>query len=333
MLKHATLGRRIGVGFGSLLAILAVLGLVAVTNMVRVKTKATMLATEYVPEVAVANDVERTSLHTMYEMRGFVYSRDAKFHDEMTKALGEVKGHLDEAGKLATASPHLVKLKDQVPQAQAAVADYEKLAGESKALLDQWQAAEDSMNKAAPEFVNAATEYRTSGEESLAKDAATSGAAAYARYQKIKDINSALSTGNLIRIAAWKTSALRDVTVMQKELPKFDEIAKTVNGIKADTRQASNIKRLDTVLSTAAAYKKACQEMVDVLAKLDDVNKLRGEAADKVLAAAEEVSKAGIDITKKSTTEAAGALATSSAILIIGLLVALGLGIFLAITI
>ena len=47
--------------------------------MKSVQQIANILVKENVPEVAVANNVERWSLKTMYEMRGYAYTEDEHF--------------------------------------------------------------------------------------------------------------------------------------------------------------------------------------------------------------------------------------------------------------
>ncbi|MEI8196903.1 MAG: hypothetical protein WCI73_13465, partial [Phycisphaerae bacterium] len=64
------LGTKITLGFVSLIAIAMGLGGLGVYNMFSVKTVANTLANGNVPEVAVANEVERSSLETMFEIRG-----------------------------------------------------------------------------------------------------------------------------------------------------------------------------------------------------------------------------------------------------------------------
>ena len=68
------LGIKIGLGFATLLAIAIALGVLAIFNMSNVETKSTMLEKEYVPEVGIANQIERSSFRTMYAMRGYGFT-------------------------------------------------------------------------------------------------------------------------------------------------------------------------------------------------------------------------------------------------------------------
>ena len=85
MFKNMKLGTKIITGFCLLIVIACVLGGLAVWNMKTVQSVATILVTENVPEVAVANNVERYSLETMYEVRGYAYTEDEKFLTEGKK--------------------------------------------------------------------------------------------------------------------------------------------------------------------------------------------------------------------------------------------------------
>ena len=91
------LGTKITVGFVSLIVIALVLGGLAVWNMSNVKTIANTLANANVPEVAVANEVERDSLKTMYETRGYAYTEEKTFLDKAKSELEQVKKDLKAA--------------------------------------------------------------------------------------------------------------------------------------------------------------------------------------------------------------------------------------------
>jgi methyl-accepting chemotaxis protein len=97
MFKTMKLGTKIALGFFSLIMIAVALGSLATWSMLNVKQTATVLSEQNVPEVAVANNVERTSLKTMYETRGYAYTEEKTFLDGARKELEEVKKYLKEA--------------------------------------------------------------------------------------------------------------------------------------------------------------------------------------------------------------------------------------------
>jgi methyl-accepting chemotaxis protein len=76
------LGMKIGLGFAAVLSIAAALGGMAIVNMGKVETKSISLQREYVPEVGVANQLERSAHETMYAFRGYGYTAEQKFLDQ-----------------------------------------------------------------------------------------------------------------------------------------------------------------------------------------------------------------------------------------------------------
>ena len=60
MFKNMKLATKMGVGFGSLIVIVCLLGGLAIYNMTSVTSESEKLANEYVPEVRLANNVERS---------------------------------------------------------------------------------------------------------------------------------------------------------------------------------------------------------------------------------------------------------------------------------
>ena len=69
MLKNMKLGAKISLGFAMVICLASVLGALGVVSMNVVRKDAGILATEYMPEVELCNQVERNSLLTMYAAR------------------------------------------------------------------------------------------------------------------------------------------------------------------------------------------------------------------------------------------------------------------------
>ena len=69
------LALKIGLGFGFLIIIACSLGGMAIFNMNKVEEQSIKLDKEYVPEVGIANNIERNALMLMYDMRGYGLSR------------------------------------------------------------------------------------------------------------------------------------------------------------------------------------------------------------------------------------------------------------------
>ena len=154
MFKNMTLGKRIGLGFGLLILLSIALGTLAVWKMSEVRSQVSQLASENVPEVAVANNVERYSLHTMYAMRGYSFSEEEKYWDEANKELAQVKKYLEDAQSLGGSSPRLAKLKANAESAEVKALAYEQLAKQTKETLDAIAADRVKLNDGAKKYMD-----------------------------------------------------------------------------------------------------------------------------------------------------------------------------------
>ena len=97
MFKNMRMAMKMAVGFGSVIVLVIVVGMFAIVNMLQISGRSTMLNDAYVPEVDVANSIERASLQTMYAMRGYALSFNPAFYDEGMRFLAEVKEGLKTA--------------------------------------------------------------------------------------------------------------------------------------------------------------------------------------------------------------------------------------------
>jgi methyl-accepting chemotaxis protein len=326
------LGTKIAMGFGILIVISLLLGGMAVYQMGTVSSESDKLAHEYVPEVAVANEVERYSLLTMYAMRGYALSEEEAYLTEGRKRLGEVSAALDKARALAEKAVHLEKLKGQVDAATTAVKEYSELAEQT---VNKNQAIAENrlaMNKAAETFMTNCSEFLGTQNEAMKKEFGE-GAEVYKleeRLGKINTVNDIIDLGNAVRLAAWKSQAQRDPKVIQDALPLFEAMNKKFEELKAVTKQAVNLKQIDNTKAAAEEYKKGMTDLLNNWLALQEVGAKRTTTAQKVLDAAQTTSAAGIENTASIANNAASSLSSASTMMVVGLLVALAAGCLLA---
>ena len=126
-MKNTGIGMKIGLGFSLLIAIAIILGSMAVYYMKTTEKESTILAREYVPEVAVAMALRGAANQTMYEMRGYGFTEEERYYDLSLKEMENVEAALQKAVELEAASPHLTGLKEQIEKSSTAVATYKAL--------------------------------------------------------------------------------------------------------------------------------------------------------------------------------------------------------------
>ncbi len=333
MLKNFKLGTKLGLGFGILIAISIILGAMAVINMARVQTKANMLADEYVPEVGVANQIERNSLLTMYNIRGYGLTKEQKFLDEGRKYLGEVESSLSDALELADHAKHLVKLQGSVENVEEQVTIYKNLVDETEQTNQNMAKLQTQLDKAAADFMTSCSMFLQSQNSQMVSDIRSNvgNEKLLERVSKINLVNDVIDLGNAARLIAWKSQALRKPELMEQGTPLFTQMDEKFLELREITRKAQDIKEIDDTKAAADLYKNTGLAILDDWNKLEDLNVKRDQSANQVLEGSQNVALAGINQTEGIAKDTVGILKSSSLTMIVGLVLALLIGISFAV--
>ena len=327
------LGMKIGAGFGALIIIACVLGGLAIFNMKQVGVNATMLDEEYVPEVAVANEIERTSMLTMYEMRGYGFTEDMSFLKAGREQLANLTSLIQQAQKLADESKNLELLSGQVAEIRSPVEEYSKLVDETVAMDEKIDGNRLGLDTAAKSFMESIGQYLSDQIKKSERQIQSNDSAdrLLERSFKITKANDIIDVGNLLRISAWRSQAERDPAVIEAALPNFAKIDEIIEkDLLPLTTKSVDVAELKRVQEAAHNYQKNMEELQSNWRQLQELNKQRNVTADRVLQAANTTAEAGLDNTTRIADTAVKKLNSSSTVMIVGLVVALILGVLIA---
>jgi len=332
MFKKMKLGLKIGMGFGLLLVIAVALGFLAIVNMGRVETQSTMLQKEYVPEVEMANQVERSSFRTMYAMRGYGFTGEQSFLDNAKKNMSDLLERLDKTKTLGNKAPHLKALTHAVEKAEQHVSTYEGLIQDTIALNKAMEANRQQLNAAAAMYMENANSYLAFMHETFTRDllAGREKNRLEERVEKIRQANVVIDLGNDARILAWKAQAQRSPEVLRSAYANFPKIEDVLSSLLAVTKRQEVKDQLATIRKAGQNYKRALETFLDNWLKNEAIATKRTEVGDTVLAGAREVSIVGMNGTVEIADAAVSSLNSSSNIMIGGLIAAVIIGITVA---
>jgi methyl-accepting chemotaxis protein len=332
-MKDLKLALKLAIGFGGVLAIALLLGGFAMWRMSTATTEANNLAEEKVPEVAVANAVERAALLTMYDIRGYGFTGDDAFLAPGLKSMEEVKTQLKAALALAAKHhPTLEQLKIAAEKAQVQALAYEQLIKDTVANDKAIDTNRTQMDAAAQAFMKACTDF-LSGQEKILADEFKSNTAAdkiQERTHKIKLANDIVDAGNAIRLAAWRAQAEREPKIIAAAQNNFGIIKSKLDEMRPITRQAINLQQMADCQKAADGYQADLADLVKNWVARDDIAKKRTATGNLVLAEAQNTAAHGLKEAGDSSTGNAQALSTASTMLMIGLAFAVALGIAIA---
>lgn len=333
MLKNMAIGLKMSLGFGIVILLVVVVGGLAILNMLQIQDQANRMRDEYVPEVEVANKVERYSLLTMYDIRGYSLTFDEAYHAQGTGYLEMVMDALGEAQELANEYESLVKLRQIVADAIENVTEYEHLVGETQSAIRKIVQNRDVSDQAAATFMQNCYDYLESQNASMEREIREgAGAAELAeRITKITLINDIIDAGNTLRINNFKGQLFDDYASMKKAVTEFQQVRTLAEDLLAVTRLDADIRAIDTILSSGDAYVVSMQAIISQFEQLASLNTLRNDVAEMVLEDAQSTAEAGIANTMTLSDESVTKVRTSIVLVVTGVSVALVLAIVIAV--
>ncbi|WP_027185409.1 methyl-accepting chemotaxis protein [Desulfovibrio inopinatus] len=332
-MKNMKLAVKIGIGFGVLIAITCVLGGMAIFSMKSVETQSIMLDEEYIPEVLIANDLERSSQDTMLAMRSYALSDEQMYYDAAMSDLEQVKNFLVEAKSHADQYASLVKLKSGTESAQKNVAEYESLSKQTREVNQQIDTNRETLDTAAIKYAKNASDFLKAQNEVMRQEIEEFAGVEKlkSRLQKITWVNEIINIGNDTRIRNFKAQVMRDMTFINNALTNFDTIILLLEKLRAVTVKDVNLKQIAAIQEASENYKSAMLELQRNWKERTELGQKRNQAADAVLSSAQEIAQAGLKQTTVIANETAKNLAQASFVLIVGLAVAIVLGIIIGI--
>ncbi len=333
MFTNMKLGTRIVCGFSLLILIALALGGIVVYNMSKVVTESTMLSEEYVPETKISSTLERRSWRTMYAVRAYHYTGDTKFLEQGKAAMAQIKESIAEAEKLAGTAVHLTKLKGSVDDVKKVVAEYERLLGETEKAVEGNEKLAATMLDAAEKYMDNAAAFLKDQNVAMKKEIVEGVAdKILERQTKVNLINDMINHGNASTIANLRARANRDYSVMAEGIKTiFPAIEKAGKELEPITRSQANQAQLKEILNQGHKYKAAMESFLANSNELEKLNVARTNAGNHSVELAGNLMKAAVDQTQEIAEMTSHSLSSASTIMLIGLTVALIIGILLAV--
>ena len=333
MFEKLSLSQKLAVGFSVVLLLAVILGAVAIVNMQGIEVTATKMADEYMPEIDIANNIERYSLLTMFENRGYGFTEDNSFLDKGNENYAKVEQYLSDAEKLAANSKNLKALKTSVEDTKSALAEYKAHLNETVGIVGELGELRKQLDSSAGKYMTNCSEFLSSQNEKMSREYSNPNidkAKLDERLKKITIVNDIIDLGNEARVINWKSQAERDPELLASALNLFPKIDAKLAELREITNQQINIAQINLTKQAANTYRTAMQNFLTNWQRLQELNALRTKSADVVLDKAKLVAQTGVQTTQSLATEANNALSAVITTMFIGLAITLALGALLA---
>ncbi|MEI8285641.1 MAG: MCP four helix bundle domain-containing protein, partial [bacterium] len=327
-----TIGKRISLGFAALLVILVLIGGYAVVQMSSAAKGAGYLSNDYIPEVSIAGRMQAGMADVRVNGRSYQYTGDPAFLEKGKEALNVVKSAIKEFETLAAQSTKLVLLKEQISQAPGLVSNYEQLLGETQKADEARDAALLAAGKSAAECMKGFANLLDAQNGKLKKAIAENAPAEELneRHGKVTQVNNLLDILNALRIENLRSQATRDSKGLDEALVKFQARNAIITAIRPLFHTAEDIQNLKMTDEQLSIYEKYARQMASAAVTSNEVGVRRGTAANALEAFSAEISKASLARAEIISTESSASLGRATKLMLIGVGVALVLGIVVA---
>lgn len=328
--KDIKLGGKLAIGFGTLILISVIIGVLAIVNMTAVTTESEYLANEYVPEVRIASDLRGAANRVMYEMRAYGYTEEEVFYKNALMEVAALKKHIKEGEELSSKADRLVKLGGELKVAEEATSKYLELVEQTVNVNKILAHDRTVMDESANLYISNCSTYLASQNKSMA-DEIKKGNVPMDRLTKIILINNIINAGNAVRIGNFKSQATRDPKIFEEALADFPQIHNYLNEIRKYTTLQADIENLDAIDKRAVDYENAMKNFIKNWLQREELANKRNEAGNELITASKETADAGLAGTQRVADEAIVRLQSSNMVLAIGLILAIIIGITLAV--
>ena len=256
--------------------------------------------------------------------------QDSRIMEEAIQALQDVQGFAEELRPITQVKEDIEQIDNILTAAESYgknmksfLTEMQKGAAADKAVMETCRG---QMDESASLYVSSADRFMASQYESLRRDITE-------RHEKITLANDVIDIGNATRVAAYKSQALRDPSVMEAGMEGMGALDAKYAGLREITRLEADLKAIDNTETAGKNYGAAMQTFLSEWRTLQELGTKRTEAGGAMIDAAKTTADAAIQATREISTTAANSLARSTTIMLGGLLGATILGIFAALLI
>jgi len=332
MKKNMRLSVRMTMAFGLLLLVVLLLGLIGIVSLKRIGRLASSMATENVPEISMANEIERHAFGMIPSLRDYGYTDDPAFLKEVRSRLEEVKKSLADAKAHGTNSAQLVKLGESVVSVERAVSDFEALTDQRSKLTEELAIENSRSFTAGTNFVSICSLFleKQTGAMFGKINAGIEGDQLEINLQRIGYLSRIVQSGNLLAANTWKAQARRDPHLLEESMAVLNAIDSQFDSIEKIIDFENDKKRIAECRTYSGTYREAVKRFQEKWIQRETIAQRQTTLAVNITEQAQKIASLGLNDTVGATKRSASEAAFSSTLAVICSVAGIVLGIAVA---
>ena len=314
MKTNLKLSSRMGTAFGLLVLVILVLGGIGLVSLKRVGRISDALSQENVPEISMANDIERHSLSLLPSLKDYGYTDDAAFLGEVRTQLGEIKKFLAEARTKGAQSERLTRLKESAAKAEQTVAEFETLTEERVKLTRDLEMARASALAAGTNFTSICTRFLDRQTQAMQGKIAAEveGVQLENNLRRIACLSEIVRNGNQIIAITWKSQARRDPQLLAGSLELLTTINAQFDSLDKVVDFENDRKLILQCRASSQTYREGVQKLQEIWNQRENLARGQAALAERVGEQARAIAGLGLEDATIATRKAAEVVGFSS---------------------
>ncbi len=332
MFSNLRLGIKIGLGFALLIATSIALGALALINMEKISTDSFALQEEYIPEISIASQIERSTFRARYAMLGYALSDDVAFLSNTRANLLELHERLDVAKQLGTEAENLTQLPSAVEKIVQSLTQYEALVEEGVRVTKAMAADIVELEQAAQQCMDTCYHFLSLQNSLMEQEfmASMGSQKLKERLDKISTVNDIIDLTNSTRLILWRAKATRNPRLANTVEESFAQIDDKILQLRQTTRQTENLKMLDVISEESHVYRSTMKTHFVRWQKAQTFSNQRNQLGETMVTETRNLAMDGMDGTTAISGRAVDNIAVATSTTLSGLVFAVLFGVVVA---
>ena len=333
MKKNLKLSSRMGSAFGLLVLVILVLGAIGLISLKRVGRISDALSRENVPEISVANEIERHTLSLLPSLRDYGYTDDAAFLGEVRAQLGEIKKFLAEARTKGGESERLTRLKEAAVKAEQTVSEFETLTDARVKLTGDLELARSSSLAAGTNLTSICTRFLDRQTQAMQGKIAAEveGGQLENNLRRIACLAEIVRNGNQLIAITWKSEARRDPQLLVASLDLLTTIDGQFDSLDKVVDFENDRKLIVQCRASSQTYRAGVQKLQEIWNQREKLAREQSALAERVSEQARAIAGLGLEDAATATQKASEVVGFSSRLAAVCMGVGVAFGLVIAV--
>jgi methyl-accepting chemotaxis protein len=322
------IGNKLGIGFGALLVLLTIIGMIAIYNMYMVGRDANDLAEEYVQSVLHSTIIERSVHETAYGILFYQFTADETNRRNALESISRAREEVSRAGTLSRRSRRLDKFVAELPVLDSILNEYNRLVNETAGiahsvfnLLKEYESVNERIQHEAHTFLR---NLKQDMQSDLSSNAGRN--QLEVRMRQINLTNEIIDNSHRIHAAIFGTMVSRDVFGLLDIQDYMIYIIDNVNQLAPTVRQEANQRQLNALTAEVDRIQIITDQLTRELITQDGIITASLNAFVQSRNTSASMADDSLEQTSVIANAATISLDRASLILIAGLLIAIVTG-------